>query len=68
MNGTPLATVFRHWPSHGSPTMLVSQLIGTASYLRVPVGSSSFYFDATKRLVAIQVGDGTAALWANERR
>jgi hypothetical protein len=68
MNGTSLATVLRHWPSHGSPTMLVSPLIGTAPYLRVPVGSSSFYFDATKRLVAIQVGDGTAALWANERR
>jgi hypothetical protein len=67
-NGTPLATVMKHWPTHASVEPYLPLPTSPPSYQRMKIGSAYLYFNAKNLLVAVQLGDGTASLWMNEKR
>jgi hypothetical protein len=67
-NGTPLATVMKHWPSHGPLEAYLSSPTSPPRYQRLKAGSAYFFFNPRGRLIAIQVGTGSADRWMNERR
>jgi hypothetical protein len=69
-NGTPLGVVLEHWPSHGAAAPYTPSALGGVprALLRVHIGRASFFFDTTRHLVAVQVGEGTASDWMNWKR
>lgn len=52
-NGTPLGAFLKHWPEHG-------RLQAQGTFVRVQVGSGYVWFDADRKLLAVQVGLGGA--------
>jgi hypothetical protein len=63
-NGTSLKAFLGHWREHGLAGEVSGRQYGLNGYTRVKVRSAYFFF-AKSALVAVQVGDGTAADWAS---
>jgi hypothetical protein len=56
---TTLAQLLARWPDHGAPTE------ATGGKTSVAVARATFYFSSDDRLVAVQIGEGDAAMYAS---
>lgn len=68
VRGTPLKTALEHWRRHGKVERFAPTVAARPSYLRVKIEDDAyFYFDSRRRLVAVQIGDGSADELINYR-
>lgn len=61
VRGTTLKTVLTHWHQHGRIERFAPTIAPRPAYLRVKIEDDGyFYFNSRKRLVAVQIGTGSA--------